>query len=114
MHLPITDSRRYESPLRSFLSREGFSVGIRETLDSLRVADWCGVLDEPLLRQGLPVCCVSRAATGTADRLFERFWYPQRLEQSLAQQVKRDPRIIRWDHTSGVTGRKVIPAASDA
>jgi uncharacterized protein with von Willebrand factor type A (vWA) domain len=87
-----------------FLRGAGFTVGIQETLDTLRIIELCCPLDEQTLRDGLrSLLCRSRDEWSRFDSFFEGYWYPQRhLSGNLA--VKRDPRILRSSRSTAATG----------
>jgi uncharacterized protein with von Willebrand factor type A (vWA) domain len=86
------------------MRRQGFAVGVQETLDALRLATTDALWDEPIMRDGLrSLLCQSRDEWLRFDPLFEQFWYPRRLAQA-AQSRRRDPRMPRDTRAAGVTG----------
>ncbi len=89
-----------------FLRQEGFDIGVRETLDSLRIMKMDGVEDPEFPRTGLrSLLCMSRDHWRRFDLLFDLFWYPQRLEHlDPNTHKKRDPRFPSRNRASGVTG----------
>jgi uncharacterized protein with von Willebrand factor type A (vWA) domain len=89
-----------------FLRREGFDIGVRETLDGLRIMKMDGVEDPAFLRTGLRILlCMSRDHWRRFELLFDLFWHPQRLRHlDPDTHKKRDPRFPSRNRSSGVTG----------
>lgn len=88
-----------------FLRRAGFTIGVQETLDALRLLDLCSPLDAQAVRDALrSLLCLSRDEWGRFDRLFERFWYPQRHVSATSLKLKRDPRMLQRKGSGGATG----------
>ena len=87
-----------------FLRQEGFAVGVQETLDTLRVAEFCGA-DLPSLRLSLrSLLCLSREDWCRFETLFEQFWFPHRYAQLCETARKRDPRIPSQTRVGGLVG----------
>lgn len=56
----------------------GFQAGIGETLDALRVAEWCGAADSERLRWGLrALLCGNAEEWRRFDELFDAYWRPR-------------------------------------
>ncbi len=90
------------------LRREGFGIGVQETLDALRAASLSDPLDAEFLRTGLrALTCHDGAQWHRFDALFENYWFPARAplpdEPSAAETI--DPRLLaRRRQHDGLTG----------
>ncbi len=90
------------------LRREGYGIGVQETLDALRTAGLSEPLDAEFLRAGLrALTCHDSTQWHRFDALFENYWYPSRAplpgELSAAETI--DPRLIaRREQRGGLTG----------
>ena len=91
------------------LRREGYGIGVQETLDALRTAGLSEPLDAEFLRTGLrALTCHDSAQWHRFDALFENYWYPARapLPNELSAAETIDPRLLarRRERRGGLTG----------
>lgn len=90
------------------LRRDGYAVGVQETLDGLRVAGLSTPLDVELVRNGLrSLSCRDLAEWRRFDTIFDSFWFPERssAEPELSAAARVDPRLRRIERQrGGVTG----------
>lgn len=107
MH-PDTPAGRIAGFVR-MLRREGYGIGVQETLDAVRAAGLSDPLDAEFLRAGLrALTCHDAAQWLCFDGLFENYWYPARarLPNELSAAETIDPRLIarRQARRGGLTG----------
>ncbi len=98
---PAASVSRFVGSLR----RNGFDVGVRETLDSVRTVSLCDPPDAAVLRTALRgLLCRNREDWRRFDSLFERFWHPERFrEEQQRVEARRDIRM-RGIRAGGVAG----------
>ena len=88
------------------LRRNGFDVGVRETVDSVRTAALADPPDVETLRTALrSLLSRNREDWARFDLLFERFWYPERFREEQARaEARRDIRMrgVKSGGTSGL------------
>lgn len=90
------------------LRREGYAVGVQETLDGLRTVSFTEPLNAELIRAGLrSLVCRDLEEWRRFDALFDRFWLPGKeppaSERSAAEML--DPRLRKPQAgRGGVTG----------
>jgi len=99
------------------LRRNGFDVGVRETVDSVRTVVQCDPPDVETLQAALrSLLCRDREDWDRFDVLFERFWYPERFrEEQERVEANRDIRMrgVRSGGTAGLGHTVDTDALSD-
>ena len=103
--LPPGAGRRLAGFVR-LLRREGFGVGVAETLDGLRALDLAAAPDSLLARSALrSLACQDPDQWRRFEDLFEQYWFPGRTprEDVVSAAARIDPRMRRRGQ-AGITG----------